>query len=84
MVFLTNVILPPLQAIHGCAVRFPDVAGSVIDMLMDFLSDSAAASSLKVIFFMREIVETNAKLRLGVLERLRDTFTTVSSSSMWN
>ena len=26
-----------VQAVHTCAVKFPDVAGSVVHLLMDFL-----------------------------------------------
>jgi len=66
-----------LQAIHSCALKFPDVAGNVIHLLMDFLGDANTASALDVIFFVREIVETNAKLRPSILERLRDTFATI-------
>lgn len=28
------------QAIHSCAVKFPEVAGSVVHVLMDFLGDA--------------------------------------------
>ena len=41
---------------------------------MDFLGDANTASALDVIFFVREIMETNAKLRQSILARLRDTF----------
>lgn len=61
------------QAIHTCAVKFPDVASNVVHLLMDFLGDSNTASALDVIFFVREIMETHVKLRQGILERLRDT-----------
>ncbi len=63
-----------VAAIHSCAVKFPDVAASVIHLLMDFLGDANTASALDVVFFVREIMETHAKLRPTVLERLRDTF----------
>jgi coatomer subunit beta len=63
-----------VAAIHSCAVKFPDVAASVIHLLMDFLGDANTASALDVVFFVREIMETNAKLRPTVLDRLRDTF----------
>lgn len=32
-----------VQAIHSCAVKFPDVAGSVVHLLMDFLGDQVSA-----------------------------------------
>jgi hypothetical protein len=62
------------------AVKFPDVAGSVIQLLMDFLGDTNTASALDVIFFVREIVETNEKLRAAILARLLDSFTQIRSS----
>jgi coatomer subunit beta len=69
-----------VQAIHGCAVKFPDVAASVVHLLMDFLGDSNTSSSLDVVFFVREITETNQRLRQGILERLRDTFYQIRAS----
>lgn len=69
-----------VQAIHGCAVKFPDVAANVVHMLMDFLADTNTASALEVVFFVREILETNPKLRTSILERLRDTFTQLRST----
>ena len=67
------------QAMHHCAVKFPDVAGTVIHLLMDFLSDSNSVSALDVIVFVREILETNPKLHDTVLERLLDNFGQISS-----
>ena len=69
-----------VQAIHSCAVKFPDVAGSVIHLLMDFLGDTNTASALDVVFFVREIMETNSKLRASVLERLLDSYNQIRSS----
>ncbi|GLC47206.1 hypothetical protein PLESTB_001456300 [Pleodorina starrii] len=69
-----------VQAIHSCAVKFPEVAGNVVHVLMDFLGDANTASALDVIFFVREIMETNAKLRPNVLERLHTIFYQIRSS----
>lgn len=69
-----------VQAIHNCAIKFPDVAANVVHLLMDFLGDSNTASALDVIFFVREIMETNPKLRQSILERLKDTFYQIRSS----
>ena len=70
----------PRQAIHSCAVRFPDVAASVVHLLMDFLGDLNTAPALDVVFFVREIMETNPKLRPTILARLLDSFATIRSS----
>lgn len=69
-----------VRAIHQCAVRYPDVAASVLHLLMDFLSDSNAASALDVAHFIREIAETNPKLHDSIIERLMDTFPSVRLS----
>ena len=69
-----------VQAIHSCAVKFPDVAGNVIHLLMDFLGDTNTASALDVVFFVREIMETNKKLRASILERLLDSYNQIRSS----
>jgi hypothetical protein len=42
-----------IQAIHTCAVRFPDVADSVVHVLMDFLSGDGA---IDVIVFVRWVL----------------------------
>jgi coatomer subunit beta len=69
-----------VQAVHSCAVKFPDVAGSVVHLLMDFLGDSNTASALDVVFFVREIAETNPALREAILARLLDCFYQIRSS----
>eukprot|EP00884_Botryococcus_braunii_P022038 jgi/Botrbrau1/8518/Bobra.0029s0022.1 len=69
-----------VQAIHSCAVKFPDIAANVIHLLMDFLGDANTASALDVVFFVREIMETNPKLRDVILQRLMDSFSQIRSS----
>jgi coatomer subunit beta len=69
-----------VQAIHACAVKFPDVAAAVIHLLMDFLGDSNTASALDVIFFVREIMETNSGLHQAILSRLLESFDQIRSS----
>ena len=42
-----------IQAIHSCAVKFPDIASSVVHLLMDFLGDTNGGSAIDVILFVR-------------------------------
>lgn len=77
-----------IQAIHSCAVKFPEVASTVVHLLMDFLGDSSVASAIDVVIFVREIIETNPKLRVSIITRLLDTFyqiraTRVCSCALW-
>ena len=69
-----------VRAIHQCAVRFPEVASTVLHLLMDFLSDSNAVSALEVAYFLREIAETNPKLHRDIFERMMDTFPAIRTS----
>ncbi|XP_048227664.1 coatomer subunit beta-1 [Ricinus communis] len=77
-----------IQAIHSCAIKFPEVASTVVHLLMDFLGDSNVASAIDVIVFVREIIETNPKLRVSIITRLLDTFyqiraARVCSCALW-
>ncbi|XVE71337.1 hypothetical protein DITRI_Ditri10aG0142900 [Diplodiscus trichospermus] len=77
-----------IQAIHSCAIKFPEVASTVVHLLMDFLGDSNVASAIDVVVFVREIIETNPKLRVSIIMRLLDTFyqiraARVCSCALW-
>ena len=41
-----------IKAIHGCALKFPDIAGKVVHALMDHLGDSDVASAVNVVSFV--------------------------------
>ncbi|CAM6088738.1 unnamed protein product [Calypogeia fissa] len=71
-----------VQAIHSCALKFPEVASTVVHLLMDFLGDTNTASAVDVVFFVREIIETNPKLRESIIARLLDTFYQIRSSKV--
>ncbi|OWM69521.1 coatomer subunit beta-1-like [Punica granatum] len=77
-----------VQAIHTCAIKFPEVASTVVHLLMDFLGDTNVASAIDVVVFVREIIETNPKLRVSIITRLLDTFyqiraARVCSCALW-
>ena len=77
-----------VQGIHSCAIKFPEVASTVVLLLMDFLGDSNVASAIDVIVFVREITETNPKSRVSIITRLLDTFyqiraARVCSCALW-
>ena len=68
-----------VHAIHDCAFRFPDVASSVLTLLMDFLSDSNAASALDVAHLIREIVQTNSRLHDVIVEGLLEALPSIKA-----
>ncbi|CAH2069669.1 unnamed protein product, partial [Thlaspi arvense] len=72
-----------VQAIHTCAVKFPEVASAVVHLLMDFLGDTNVASALDVAVFVREIIESNPKLRVSIITRLLDTFYQIRAAKVF-
>ncbi|KAI3960716.1 hypothetical protein MKW92_017427 [Papaver armeniacum] len=40
-----------VQAIHSCAIKFPEVSSTMVHLLMDFLGDSNVASAVDVVVF---------------------------------
>ena len=56
-----------IQSIHSCASKYPEVAGSIVGSLMDFLGGDGG---LDVIIFVRAIVEQYPDLREDVLADL--------------
>jgi len=69
-----------VQATHQCAVKFPETAGTVVHLLMDFLGDTNVAAAFDVAMFIREIAQTNEALRPGIVKRLLDCFYSVRSA----
>ncbi|EKM61471.1 uncharacterized protein PHACADRAFT_248107 [Phanerochaete carnosa HHB-10118-sp] len=59
-----------IQSIHVCAVRFSEVAATVVHALMDFLGDNNNPSALDVVAFVREVVEKFPQLRSTICEKL--------------
>ncbi|CAM0879909.1 unnamed protein product [Alopecurus aequalis] len=70
-----------VQAIHACAVEHPQVAGSVVHLLVDFLGESnGGAVVYDVVLFVREIMETNPMLRESMIQRLFSAFCQIKES----
>jgi coatomer subunit beta len=66
-----------IKSIHTCAVKFPDVASSVVHVLMDFLG---ADGAMDVILFVRSIIQQYPPLRTGILQKLLMAFHEITSS----
>lgn len=68
-----------ITAIHGCAVRFPDVAEGVVHTLMEFLSSDGG---MQVVIFVRAIVERYPDLRPAILAKLTTTVDEVTNNQV--
>ncbi|XP_054261558.1 coatomer subunit beta isoform X1 [Macrosteles quadrilineatus] len=68
-----------VRTLHSCCIKFPDVAATVIPVLMEFLSDTNEVAAADVLIFVREAIQKFDALRPLIIERLLDSFPTIKS-----
>ncbi len=71
-----------VQAIHTCVIKFPEIASTVVHVLMDFIDDNNANSASEVMLFIREVVETYPRLREMVVSKLIEFFPNIKVISV--
>ena len=64
------------------------MASTLVYLLMDFLGGSNVASAVDMIVLIREIIETNPRVKVSIIIKLLDTFyqiqaSQVCSSDLW-
>ncbi|KAH2343745.1 hypothetical protein KXV29_001531 [Aspergillus fumigatus] len=72
-----------IQSIHHCAIKFSEIAASVVDLLMDFIADFNNNSAVDVISFVKEVVEKFPKLRASIVDRLVSTLSEVRAGKVY-
>lgn len=72
-----------IHSIHQCAIKFSEIAQSVVGLLMDFIADFNNASAIDVISFVKEVVERFPKLRGSIVERLVGTLSEVRAGKVY-
>ena len=72
-----------IHSIHQCAIKFSEVAASVVELLMGFIADFNASSAVDVISFVKEVVEKFPKLRPSIVERLVSTLSEVRAGKVY-
>ncbi|KAI4214537.1 MAG: hypothetical protein LQ351_002954 [Letrouitia transgressa] len=72
-----------IHSIHQCAIKFSEIAASVVDLLMDFIADFNTTSAVDVISFVKEVVERFPKLRPTIVERLVSTLSEVRAGKVY-
>ncbi|XP_022920365.1 coatomer subunit beta [Onthophagus taurus] len=68
-----------VKTLHSCSIKFPDVASSVIPVLMEFLSDTNELAATDVLLFVREAVQKFDHLQPLIIEKLLETFPDIKS-----
>ncbi|XP_030844393.1 coatomer subunit beta [Strongylocentrotus purpuratus] len=68
-----------VRTLHSCSVKFPDVAATVIPLLMEFLSDTNELAAADVLVFVREAIERFEQLKPLVISKLLEVFPTIKA-----
>lgn len=77
-----------VRTLHTACIKFPDVAVTVIPVLMEFLSDTNELAASDVLVFVREAIHKFENLKLVILEKLLEWFPMMRSlrvlrSALW-
>lgn len=72
-----------IHAIHQCAIRFSEVAASIVGLLMEFIADFNNSSAVDVITFVKEVLEKFPNLRPSIVERLVATLSEVRAGKVY-
>ncbi|XP_031562290.1 coatomer subunit beta-like [Actinia tenebrosa] len=59
-----------VRTLHTCSVKFPDVANSIVPLLMEFLGDSNEQAAFDVLVFVREAIQRFEQLKPIIMEKL--------------
>jgi coatomer subunit beta len=63
-----------VRTLHSCSIKFPDVAPSVIPVLLEFLSDTNEDAAADVLVFVREAIERYDSLKPTIISKLLEEF----------
>ena len=72
-----------IQSIHQCAINSSEIASSVVDVLMDFISDFNNSAAVDVISFVKEATEKFPQLRPPIVKRLVSTLSEVRAGKVY-
>ncbi|XP_017774158.1 PREDICTED: coatomer subunit beta [Nicrophorus vespilloides] len=71
-----------VRTLHSCSIKFPDVATTIIPVLIEFLSDTNELASADVLIFVREAIQKFETLQPLVIEKLLESFNEIKSSKI--
>ncbi|GFY22377.1 coatomer subunit beta [Trichonephila clavipes] len=71
-----------VRTLHSCCVKFPDVAPTIIPVLLEFLSDNNEQAAADVLAFVREAMQRFEQLRTLILTKLLEVFSSIKASKI--
>ncbi|XP_050543636.1 coatomer subunit beta [Daktulosphaira vitifoliae] len=68
-----------VRTLHSCSIKFPDIAATVVPVLIEFISDSIELAATDVMVFLREAIFLFESLRPLIIQRLLEVFQSIKS-----
>lgn len=68
-----------VRTLHQLSIKFPDIASTIIPVLLEFLGDSNEAAAADVLVFIREAIHRFEPLRNLIITKLLDVFSTIKA-----
>ncbi|XP_045198148.1 coatomer subunit beta-like [Mercenaria mercenaria] len=68
-----------VRTLHQLSIKFPDIATTIIPVLIEFLGDSNEAAAADVLVFVREAIHRFEPLRNLIISKLLDVFSTIKA-----
>lgn len=72
-----------VKTLHTATIKFPDVASTIVPVLMEFLSDTNETAAQYVIQFVREAVHKLPNLKPAILASLREGIPSIQSPTIF-
>lgn len=68
-----------VRTLHQLSIKFPDIASTIIPVLIEFLGDTNEAAAADVLVFVREAIHRFEPLRVLIITKLLDVFSTIKA-----
>lgn len=72
-----------ISAIHSIAIKFHEIAVSVVDLLLEFMGELSTTAATEVITFVKQVIEKYPDLRSNILQKLIASLANVKSGKVY-
>ncbi|XP_065911705.1 coatomer subunit beta-like [Dysidea avara] len=71
-----------VKTLHSCSIKFPDMAVTVVPLLLEFVSDDDEVTAEDVLTFVREAIQKYPHLKSTVINKLLEVFSHTKSANV--
>jgi coatomer subunit beta len=72
-----------ISAIHSIAIKFHEIASSVVDLLLEFIGELNTTAASEVIAFIKQVIDRYPDLRTNIVNRLLVSLANVKSGKVY-